>query len=246
MEYINWVLVPLGIFLASQFLLGPVLVYLNQKLPARYKFTLLASEPFLKERGDVFRELHAQIQDAGFRYVGSSELNMSHSSLYFSIYYSEERKLTCTLMTAHAAHQGPVTQIEFTQMYEDGTLFGVNNNGVFGVYPKWDVKEGYRFPHINDCSELLSITEKLIGQYKSNCVPKPLVSGHEFQTIEDHLNEEVQHLIDTGWVSPTPFEGEYRLTIKGAILMTWKMCWPIKGIINRMDVNRSIAALKGA
>ena len=246
MEYINWVIYPLLIFIGAQCLLGPIMVYLNQNIPIKYKFTILDSEIFLEERGSIFRALHDQILGSGFRYVGSSELNMSHSALYFFIYYNEELKLTCTLMTAHAAHNAPFTQIEFTQLYKDGTLFGVNNNGIFGVYPKWSIKDGYRYPSVNDYNQLLNIARKLIDRYKSNCTPIELEPGSEFQIIESHLNDEVQHLIEIDWVSPRQRGDSYHLTIKGALLMTWKMCWPIKSFINKADIKRSESALRNA
>lgn len=246
MDYINWIVYPVLIFFGFQYVLGPIMVYFSQKLPTQYRFELLDSEGFLKQRGIIFYALHEQILDSGFRYVGSSELNMSHSALYFSIYYSEELKLTCTLMTAHATQNAPITQIEFTQMYDDGTLFSVNNNSVFGAYPKWSIKDGYRFPSVNDFNTLLLITEKLISSYKSDCLTVALKAGTEFQAIEDHLNDEVQHLIDIGWASPKQQGDHYHLTMKGAVIMTWKMCWPIKMFINKADIKRAEEALKNA
>lgn len=246
MDYINWIIYPVLVFFCIQYFLGPIMVYFNQKLPIKYRFETLDSEVFIKERGSMFRALHEQILGSRFRYVGSSELNMSHSALYFSIYYSEELKLTCTLMTAHAAHNIPFTQVEFTQIYDDGTLFGVNNNAIFGAYPKWSIKDGYRFPSVNDFNRLLDITEKLIRRYKSDCSPIALEPGTEFQTIENHLNDEVQHLIEIGWVSPKQNGKSYHLTIKGAVIMTWKMCWPIKMFINKADIKRSEMALRNA
>ena len=246
MEYIYLAIFALLIFFATQYVLGPIMVYFNQKLPIKYKFKILDRETFLNERGSLFRALHEQALSAGFRYVGSSELNMSHSALHFSIYYSEKFKLTCTLMTAHGTHVAPFTQIEFTQIYEDGTLFWVNNSSVVNAYPKWSIKDGYRFPGINDFTDLLVITHKLISRYKPDRVPRALEPGSEFQTIENHFNHELQHLIEVGWVSPRQHNQSYHLTIKGAIFMTWKMCWPIKWFINKSDMKRSEAALRGA
>ena len=246
MEYIAWLLVPLALLVSLQYLLGPIMVYINQKIPGRYRFDLMDSEEFLSARGPVFQLLHDQIQEQGFRYVGSSELRMSHSVIYFSIYYSYSRKLACTLMTAHADHDNPVTQIEFTQMYSDGTLLNVNNNAVFGVYPEWDIKEAYRFPHVNDVSELLEMTEKIIRIRKPKAEALAMVEGKEFETIENHLNDEMDRLVRLGWVSSRSHDNEHKLTLKGAVLMTWKMCWPIKFILNKFDARRSVNVLKNA
>ncbi|MET0027012.1 MAG: hypothetical protein ABW101_05195 [Candidatus Thiodiazotropha sp.] len=246
MDVMHWIVVLLVVFLVFQYLVGPILVYFNQKLPESYRFKLLESEPFLEQRGRVFQQLHQEICESGFRYVGSSEMHMSHSALYFSVYYSEPRKLSVLLMTAHAENTTPFTQIEFVQLYRDGSLLSVSNNGLFSVYPEWDIKQMYRFPQVNDFTELLQITDRLIGKYKTKSVAEALPQGEEFSIIEAHLNDEMAHLVEIGWVSPVVRDHERGLTFKGAVLMTWKMCWPVKILINKIDVNRSLSALENA
>lgn len=246
MELVYWIVGLAVVFLASQYVVGPVMVYFSQRLPEKYNFRLLDQEEFLSQRGAVFNKLHGQILSNDFRYAGSSEMLQSHSSLYFSVYYSEKRKLTCTLMTAHAAHHKAMTQIEFTQLYSDGTVLNVNNNAVFGAYPNWDIKEEYRYPEINDFSRLLNVMDKIIEVRKPSSTPLGMEEGSEFETIENHLNDEHRRLIDIGWVSPVIVNGEHRLTILGALIMTWKMCWPIKAIINKIDILKSHNVLKSA
>jgi len=246
MDFLNWVLGLAAVFIVSQYLLGPTMVYFSQKLPDKYRFKLIDPSSFLSERGDIFNKLHEQILANEFRYVGSSELQMSNSSIYFSIYYSEERTLTCTLMTAHAAHHNAMTQIEFTQLYTDGSALNVNNNAIFSAYPDWDTKECYRFPDINDFNSLLGAMDKIIKALKSDSAPLEIRQGKEFEVIESHLNYELERLIDIGWVSPVTVNGEHRFTVLGALLMTWKMCWPIRVLINKVDVNRSREVLESA
>jgi len=244
MWYLEWLLVPLALFMCLQYGLGPIMVYRNQRMPDRYSFSLLEGEGFLSDRGLAFSSLHYQVQQQGFRYAGSSELKLSHSVIYFSVYYSERRKLCCSLMAAHATHCEPLTSVEFTQMYSDGTLLNVNNTAVFGVYPEWEKKVAYRFPHVSDLVELLDVAERIIKTRNSKAEPVAMVDGKEFEAVESHLNEELDRLIKLGWVSSRLFGGERRLTMKGAVLMTWKMCWPIKFILNQRDVRRSMKVLK--
>lgn len=246
MNLLKWIVGVLVLYLAVQYVLGPIMVYRNQRFPKRYKFDLLNPNEFLSARDGVFKSLHEEILSNKFRYIGSAEMLQSHSSLYFSIYYSDEKKITCTLITAKAAHNPATTQIEFTQMYDDGTLLSVNNNSVIGVYPKWKIKESFRFPDVNDFTELLVIAEKIISIKKKQQTPISMVEGKEFETIEKHLNEEHDRLINLGWVSSKPDGNKYRLTPKGAVLMTWKMCWPIKSIIGAIGSYKSKKTLSGA
>jgi len=246
MDVLKWIVGILIIYLSVQYVVGPVMVYINQRLPKKYKFDLLDSVTFLSERDEVFRSLHEEIINNEFRYIGSAEILQSHSSMYFSIYYSDEKKITSTLITAEVAHNSTTTQIEFTQIYDDGTLLSVNNNSVIGVYPEWKIKEAYRFSNVNDFTELLAIADKIIRIRKRHQIAVPMVEGKEFETIEQHLNKELERLVHLGWVSSKPTENGFKLTPKGAVLMTWKMCWPIKSIISAIGMYRSKKVLSGA
>lgn len=239
MDILKWIIGIVAVYLAIQYVVGPVLVYLNQRIPTRYKFELLDPQAFLSGRSEAFQSLHREILQSGFRYVGSAEMLQSHSALYLSIYYSAERRLACTLVNAKAADNPVTTQFEFTQMYEDGTLLSVNNNSLIGVYPRWEIKEAVRFAGVSDFVELLALAEKAIAIKKGPRVAASMDEGEEFAIIEKHLNEETQHLIDLGWVSARPVGDAYRLTPRGAILMTWKLCWPVKAILGAIDSYRS-------
>ncbi len=234
MVILEWIIYIALALTALPYVVGPPLVWLSQTMPEAYRFALLDTEAFLAERSDTFLALHKQISASGFHYIGSSELAMSHSSMAFSIYFNPESLLCCTLSSAYSEPMN-TTQIEFTQLFEDGSVVNINNNPLFNIYPDWDKKIGYRFPQVNDFDQLLSIASALIAAHQTTSSKSGLEQGREFAVIEQHLNSEMQRLIDTGYVSPTVHQGKRRLTIKGALLFTWKLCWPIKGWLARRD-----------
>lgn len=240
---LEWTIIIILVLIALPYIIGPALVWMSQTMPERYHFTQLDPDAFLSERSETFLQLHEQILAAGFRYIGSSSLLMSHSSMAFSIYYQPETRLCCTLSSAYSEPMN-TTQLEFTQLYEDGSLISVNNNPLFNIYPAWDKKTGYRFPQVNNFNELLEIADTLLSMQPAWPLKKALPEGHEFELIEEHLNEEMQRLIDTGYVSRTVSNGERKLTIKGALLFTWKLCWPIKNYLGRRDETLSQKALR--
>jgi hypothetical protein len=82
MEIAAWMFQALAIFLCAQYILGPVLVWWNQRFPERYRFKMQDSEKFLSARAPVFTALHEEIQAGNFEYIGSSELMMSNASMY--------------------------------------------------------------------------------------------------------------------------------------------------------------------
>lgn len=226
-----------------QYVIGPILVWTSQKFPSEYRFNLLDNERFLSERSPVFMQLHNKIISNRFEYIGSSELVQDNSSLYFSIYNNYELKLACTLSSAESLAIN-TTQIEFTQMYSNGSVLNVNNTPLFDIYPPTDRKLSFRFPDINNFNQLLKIALKLIKCEKRGEERTTLERGKEFATIEDHLNNELRYLIKKGWVSDKVKNKQRKPSITGAILITWKLCWPIKQILNHLDTTRSKEALE--
>ena len=226
-----------------QYSAGPVLVYFNQKFPREFKFKLLDPEAFLRDRSDLFRELHNTILKNNFDYIGSSELAQNNAIMYFSIYNDYDLKLSCTLSSAHSKPMKSI-QIEFTQMYKDESVMNISNNPIFEVYPKNDKKLCFRFPHINDFDQLLHTAKILTSAIGSKKTPVSFERGCEFATIESLLTKELDFLVSKGFISSKIENEERRLTPKGAILMTWKLCWPVKLLFNYKDINFSKKALE--
>ena len=92
----------------------------------------------------------------------------------------------------------------------------------------------------------MDITEKLIANYKGIKTKNSLTPNNEFKEIEEYLNLELKDNIEKGYISSNMHNGIRRLTIKGAILMTWKMVWPIKQALNFKETLYSKRALKNA
>ena len=245
MEIAEWLFNGVLIFLGIQFLLGPVIVWRSQKMPEYYRFNIIESQKFLSERSPTFIALHKTIQGSGFEYTGSSELLMSNLSMYFSLYNHFDKKIACTLVTAHSK---PVntTHIEFTQMYEDGSVLNVSNASVINVYPRSVSRLSFRFPRVNEFGQLLALAERLIRNHKQGERRITFKRGQEFEALESYLNRELKELIARGWVRSDVVAGQRRLTIKGATLMTWKMLWPVRQILSNIDISRSRRAAGNA
>ena len=245
MGIIYWIVGILLIVISIQYIVGPILVFKSQIFPSKYKFNILDPEDFLAERSQTFLELHELIINNGFEYIGSSELIQSHSSMYFSIYNNFELKLACTLSTAHSQPTNS-TQIEFTQMYSNGSVINVNNAPLFNIYPATNKKVCFRFPDTNDFETLLNMANRIIKSNKKHEERITFEKGQEISSIEGHLNTELGYLIEKGWVADKVENNERKLTLLGSILMTWQLCWPIKQILNAADVSASKKALNNA
>jgi len=245
MEIAGWIIKAFVLILGIQYLFGPIVVWWIQRLPDKYRFELIDSKKFLSERIPTFIALHEEIQDGEFEYIGASELTMGNTSMHFSIYNNFDKKIVCTLVTACSI---PVntTHIEFTQIYENGSVLNVSNSSIINVFPRSDMRLSFRFPQISHFDQLLTYAEKLIDSNKQNEHRITFLKGKEFEAVESYLNRELNELIERGWVQSKVVAGNRRLTIKGALLMTWKLVWPIKQISNRSDIAYSMRAISDA
>lgn len=229
----------------APYVLGPIMVYLTQRLPARYRFTKLDEGGFLAERSATFCELHEKLIGEGFHYLGSSTMDMSKVTMYFSLYLDGEHDILCTLSIADSA-LGASTQMEFTRMFTDGSLINVNNNALFGAYPRNPSKEEFRFPDINDFDVLLEAAKRLFAARRHARTPRQVAVEDGWSTVEDVLNAEQEALCRKGWIAESTDGRERRLTAKGALLMTWKHVWPIKQLLNARDIRAARNALNAA
>ncbi len=151
-------------------------------------------------------------------------------------------------MTLSSIQSQPInsTQIEFTKIYNDGSVPNVSNGPVFSTYPVNDRKISFRFPDINDVDRLLGAAQKLAGSKVNTAGELTIERGLEFAAVESNLNEELSFLMSKGWVSKKSVGDKRSLTLKGALLMTWQLCWPVKLFLNSRDVKSSMKALDNA
>jgi hypothetical protein len=243
MHPFEWALSAFLIYFGFHAILGPLMVWRLQRLPESYSFRLLDSDTFLVERSAAYRSLHAEIQHKSFEYIGSSELLCGNASMFFGVYHHHGDNLVCSLVTVKSGlvHS---THIEFTKVYADGSVLDVSNAAILSVFPGSAMKLAFRFPWINDFDRLLETSRLLIDRYQNSATEASLAQGDEFAEIEGFMNRELAELIERGWVSPLVHSGEHRLTFKGAVLMTWKLIFPIKQILDFSEQQTSLRAIK--
>ena len=233
------------VLIAIPYVLGPVAVLIKQRFPERYAFTKLDSEKFFKDQTSKFMELHLGAIRAGFTHLGCSEFSQGNVNANFSVYLDQVDRTFCLLSTFKSS-LGETTQIEFTRVYEDTSVTNVNNNAMLNVYPRHWRKETYRLPEISDFTALLDAANRIFSLRGGERSPINIGLEPGWGLVESHLNQELDSLVERGWVSGVVRDGERRPTIKGALLMTWKLCWPVKTLLNWVDVRNAKNALDSA
>lgn len=233
-EYALFALYIFLAYLAFQHIIGPFMIYENESVPFRYKFVLIDSASFMEDRNEVFRNSHEALLGLGFRYVGSSKLARTSATMFFSLYSHDEYRIAATLVTG-VSSLGELNFVELVQVYSDRSVLSVSNSPMISTYPVMENKIMFRYPDVCDIADLFNIFEIIRGRFFSEAEPSGFVLGKEFRAVENYLNDELLYLISSGYYADTPENGEFRLTLKGAVLFTWKNLWPWKNIIEMKD-----------
>jgi hypothetical protein len=73
--------------------------------------------------------------------------------------------------------------------------------------------------------------------------PAPKANGLEEAMVESMLKE-FETQVATGYLFPDPDGACYRPTWKGAVLMTWRLCWPVSAIVRSARKRATASLLK--
>ncbi len=228
-------------FFTFMYLAGPLLVWRLQRSPASFHFSRIDDPDFLEKRTAEFQAMHAALQSLGFSYAGSSSMAMSHSQTFFSL-YRDNNGMLASLVTAKGGSR-ELTYTEFTQHHADDSVTNVSNLAFIGVFPPSRHKRSFRFPHIHDLKELLEAARSITRHLPVESSPRPFPVGKEFPAIEKFLLREANELVEKGWYAAGVVEGYRRLTLKGACLMTWRLLWPARPLINHAEKKQARQAL---
>jgi hypothetical protein len=72
-------------------------------------------------------------------------------------------------------------------------------------------------------------------------VPDP---GKEAEFLNEDFRREIDHVVATGYYVPDEIAGRYRLTIKGAYLIIWRLLWPLKHLRRAARKRRAQSVLR--
>ncbi|HEX5831715.1 MAG TPA: hypothetical protein VFY16_12090 [Gemmatimonadaceae bacterium] len=231
--------------------LGPVLVYVTQRTPAEPRLELLApNDPsipvVLRDRLEArARELATE----GFASIGLLNGGATYPGLVGYVQHfrhATERDLAHVLVIGRRAE--PVTLVGevvgFSRRRADGSYVRTTNLAQTPTYPPMHQHDTVRLPGLRDLSRLYRVHRHRAGGLRGEA-PETL-DAVAFQTaIEQEVLQYQQHLGYWRRVDD-PEEPVLRPTLKGALLMTWRLLPPWRQIEERTTARRARALLDAA
>lgn len=222
---VNGLLIIVGILLLIN-LLAPLLIWKLQMLPARVSLQPVEEAQFLARQSGEFRVLDGALRAMGCDYLASSSLLLENVTTSFSLYLFDAGYTIVTLVAMKAPNR-EVVYVEFSRLYEDGSLLCVNNSPVASAYPDMAVKIMARVPEHNRPESLYQVFKRLVASLHNSAPAANAAELDCFRVIEDFMHRESDELARRGYCRPEMDAGGFRrVTLKGAYLMTWGQLFP--------------------
>lgn len=223
------------IFLSAPYVIGPALVYRNQRF--RIPAEIVRIEPCEQALPDPIRTQFADSYECltklGFDLVGVFGLPKLVTNVQsISALYVNRRTCVVAYTSFIVGTAAVLRYAEFITRYKDGTVVQTNNSAEIGAFPTpahvhtlqfWDIQEVATLHDLHRFHEARHQKSPPI-----NRVDDEFGGNLERYIAVAAMDEEFARQLETGYL--VRCSGGYRPTLKGAVIMTWQLLWPFKAI----------------
>lgn len=251
MDILFWIVIALVGLVLLPFILGPVLVKTTQRLPAKPRFEHIdPNEGLSSEVYELFKASLGPMQEIGFTeqvFLRQDEQMPGQTVNLCALTNPQTHDMGMVVHMMQQVEAGKpikVPYVEYFTRYEDETSVTTNNNDEIMPFPKQEGRRTTQVPEIKDPKRVHEIHRVLMGVDQHGPIkPAPMADGLEATVIESMVKE-FETQIGTGYLVLDPGGECFRPTWKGAILMTWKLCWPVSAIVRSLRKSATASLLR--
>jgi hypothetical protein len=135
------------------------------------------------------------------------------------------------------------TYVEFCSELADSVELNTSNGDGVGCEPSHPGARSYAFPGLRDLERLYRLHRRLVQQAAHGRPSRRPAAGAEFDELVRGMERENARQASSGYWYLDASDARYRPTWKGAVLMTWKLTWPI-GTLRRLLRRLQAAGLR--
>ncbi len=221
------------------FLLGPVVVRFAQKLRARPSFERVEPESGLipSEVFPFFNVTLRALAPEGFREAGYLRQtgfapNVETWLLMLENRPAQEAALALVGISTLPSQRGVKTrQVDFSSSWEGERSVTVSSGAFLSLFPPTPGILIQHFPGLDDPRRLLKAYRALVARHAPQGLARRYPPPGEFEAfLVEAMRRELARQVPTGYLWLDAAGEFYRPTWKGALLMTWKLAWPVKPI----------------
>ncbi|MBL4633038.1 MAG: hypothetical protein JKY56_04155 [Kofleriaceae bacterium] len=242
-----WLLYIVAFFGALQFLVAPLLVYMNLKNPAEAPWTHWDLTGKTKPRlaSQIKDTILAELAPLGFEIVGGLQgiaENIEMYEVHCGAVHDNDRASVATMIITSSNQEQRF--VEFVTDFSGGSQITTSNVELPGAFIPRPGCQNFHYPEIKDISLLYRLHKAAGEKYGSGAVS---ITGQS-QTLPERRNAEeaeiVEHQIACKRLKRRR-DGSVSPTLLGAFQMTWLMAFPIAQV-RKAFRNRKLQNLRNS
>ena len=189
-----------------------------------------------------------QIQSLGFSSVGVYSMGgLASNTQSFLAYFVNRTASDFANVSVVLSSAGTKSYFEFSSSFTSGLTLDTNINQIVSIGSTPPDILVFRFPSIASPSLLYQIHRALIQKHAAFLRPQLPPEGEEATRIVQQIGRYGPRQAAAGYMHLAPGDTHYRLTWKGALLMTWKSIWPtslIRRTLYQMRMQKALKSLQ--
>lgn len=215
------------LFWAFLHVVGPLVIKATFRFSATIEPTKVPLESVPAAVRAAIERWSTQIQALGFTPVGIYNMGALASNTQSFLAYFVNRTAG-DFANVSAVLSGSVIRsyFEFSSSFSNGLTVDTNINKTATIGSQPSDLLIFRFPSIDSPSLLYQVHRALLQKHASFLRPQLPPEGQEATRIVQQLGRYAPCQAAAGLMYLAPGDTYYRMTWKGAVLMTWKSIWP--------------------
>lgn len=216
-----------AIFLGALHVIGPMVVRYSMRFSVRCKPAEVSLEALPEGVATLFRSGIPELQNLGFELLGCYDCgSMASETRSYGAYFCHRTTNEYASVAALVMPRKTESYLEFSSCFTNGVALDSNTNGKLPLTPENPELHTFRFPKIQAPQALYRIHRQLAEKYAPGLWPVGEPKGEELPRFVRMLENYGPRHARIGYMALAGDGQSYRLTWKGAFLMTWRGLWP--------------------
>lgn len=230
-DYLIWI----PVVIAAFYLGMPLLIRAQQKFPARPKLENLRFDDLDDETSQFLIKKTEALIKLGFAepilvQIPDQAPNVT-AYIVMLVHRAAGDKAMVSVLVSTGVSEIKSSYVEFSTSYASGEMIDTSNSATLNAFPPSPKSVRTQTPSVTKTSELYRLHQYMMAQHEPSTEKVVFESGTELEYIREAVfNEMYQKQVERGSLYYNANEDAYRLTMKGAYLITWGLLPPFKWI----------------
>lgn len=225
--------VAVGIGFVWTYIGGPIRVYLNSRMKARFDYTLVQLNQFLPDAQFYVANQVKELNRLGFETIAylrnASVTNVEAYVVMLSNREASDRAMVTVIYSVVDGQTKMATQyVEYSTTFSDSSEIDTSNISAPSAFISGVDNRVTRLPGITDMATLYRVHQHLIETHalcKTKVLPEP---GKELDSLQKNVRSSYERQVQTGLLQYVEKDDLYRPTFTGAYRMSYRQLFPFR------------------